>query len=127
MARGVLILMLVIQIFMIAAWQVVIRRLQILTINMYLATELDKQNANLETDPYTDPCLEGTGSPCSFCCIVSKGECSRDIRACDPVMITERHTSNFYIMIICILSVVCGCPLMAALMNCFMTTRFFAE
>jgi len=38
-------------------------------------------------NPYTDPCVEAQSTACSYCCIVSKGECSRDIRACDPVIV----------------------------------------
>ena len=74
-------------------------------------------------NPYEDPCTEANGGVCSYCCIVSKGECSRDIRACDPIFVTDRHFENFYIMLLVILGVVCGCPLFAVIMNCCMTAR----
>ncbi len=75
-----------------------------------------------------DACTEGNGgAACSYCCIVSKGECSRDLRACDPILVQNRHFENFYIMLAVILGVVCGCPLLAAIMNCCITARFMAD
>jgi len=41
--------------------------------------------------------------------------------------VDDRQFENLYIMIICLLAVVCGCPLIATIMNCCMTTRFFVE
>ena len=98
------------------AWQVVI------------PTEEDRARASDENNPYVDPCTEGNGgAACSYCCLVSKGECSRDIRACDPILVYNRHFENFYIMLLVILSVVCGCPLFAAIMNCCLTVRFLTD
>ena len=93
-----------------------------------VATEEDRKRGPESENPYVDPCTEANGgAACSYCCIVSKGECSRDIRACDPILVTNRNFENFYIMLLVILGVVCGCPLLAALMNCCMTSRFMTE
>jgi hypothetical protein len=98
------------------AWQVVI------------PSEEDRARATDENNPYVDACTEANGgAACSYCCLVSKGECSRDIRACDPILVNNRHFENFYIMLLVILSVVCGCPLFAAIMNCCITVRFLKD
>ena len=98
------------------------------TWQVVIPSEEDRARATAEENPYVDPCTEANGNAaCSYCCIVSKGECSRDIRACDPILVYNRHFENFYIMLLVILSVVCGCPLFAFLMNCCLTVRFMAE
>ena len=85
----------------------------------YLATDENRADPN-----YSDVCSAETGVLCTYCCIVSKGECSRDMRACHPVLIENRETENFYMMFIIILGVVCGCPLIASLMRCCLSSRF---
>jgi hypothetical protein len=97
-------------------------------INFDIATEEQKATVGTDSeDAYVDACNAESGVACTYCCILSKGECSRDIRACDPILVDNRKFENLYIMIACLLGVVCGCPLVATIMNCCMTTRFFAE
>ena len=84
-----------------------------------LATDDNKASGS----NYTDVCMAETGTPCTFCCIVSKGECSRDIRACHPVAISQREFSYLYTMAGLIASVVCGLPLLAGCLKCCMTVR----
>ena len=93
-----------------------------------LATEEQKATVGTEAeDAYSDPCNAESGVACTYCCIISKGECSRDIRACEPILVDNRNFENLYVMVACLLGVVCGCPLLATIMNCLMTSRFFVE
>ena len=87
-----------------AAIQIYIRKIE--TIKA-LVTDEDRANPD-----YSDPCLEAQSEFCTYCCILSKGECSRDIRACDPILVDNRDFENFYILIGGLLGVVCGCPLL---------------
>lgn len=89
---------------------------------LFLASDEDKANVN-----YTDACMVEKNTPCTYCCIVSKGECSRDIRACYPVVVDYREFEYIYIMIGLIVSVVCGIPLLAICLRCCMTVRCFKE
>jgi hypothetical protein len=84
-----------------------------------LATDEDRVNPD-----YTDPCFEAQNEMCSYCCILSKGECSRDIRACDPVPVDTRHFSFFYILVATLVAVICGCPLIAQIYMGMVHTRF---
>ena len=87
-------------------------RMKYILVIYILASDEDKARVTDPDNPYTDACVDGNGgAACSFCCIISKGECSRDIRACNPILVKDRHFENFYYMLAIILGVVCGCPL----------------
>lgn len=49
-------------------------------INIVIPTDEQRLDPN-----YVDPCSVDNNGPCSYCCIISTGSCSRDIRACNPV------------------------------------------
>lgn len=85
----------------------------------YEATDEDRTNPD-----YTDPCMEAQGEICSYCCILSKGECSRDIRACDPILVDNRDFWLFYVLIGALVGVICGCPLLAKVYMALIHTRF---
>ena len=84
----------------------------------FVATDDDRVNPD-----YTDPCVEAFSAVCTYCCIISKAECSRDIRACDPIMVEDRHFHLFYIMVGCIIAVMCGCPLFAKFLDAILMNR----
>ena len=84
-----------------------------------IATDEDRANPD-----YTDPCFEAQSEMCTYCCILSKGECSRDIRACDPVLLDLRQFSYFYILVGALVAVICGCPLLAQIYMGLVHSRF---
>lgn len=119
-------ILIIAQLALLNCWQVVIRKFH--EVQCTIATEEQKATVGTESeDAYVDSCSAESGVSCTYCCILSKGECSRDIRACEPIIVDNRHFENLYIMIGCLLAVVCGCPLVASIMNCLMTSRFLVE
>jgi hypothetical protein len=100
------------------SWQVYVRKSTLYLYNAFIATDEDRANVN-----YTDPCFESTGAICTYCCILSKEECSRDIRACEPVLVDDRRLFIFYILIGTMLAVMCGCPLFAKIMDHSLNSR----
>jgi len=84
----------------------------------FVATDEDREDPD-----YTDPCVEAVNTICTYCCILSKEECSRDIRACDPIPVEDRQYYQFYIFIGFILSVLCGLPLFAMILKAMLMTR----
>ena len=62
-------------------------------------------------DPkYVDPCSVDNNGPCSYCCIISTGTCSRDIRACNPVY--KKEFSNLGLMLFFVLGPTMGFALL---------------
>ena len=72
------------------------------SLKLYLATNEDKSNPK-----YTDSCLESTGAICSYCCIISMGSCSRDIRACNPVYGKDFTPLLIMLAFVCSMSMTC--------------------
>ena len=103
----VLVLSLIILVKECSSFQVYVRKI-IIWLKHPIATEEDRLNPN-----YTDPCFSELGSICTYCCILSKGECSRDIRACEPMLVDDRKFYLFYLLIGTMIGVLCGCPLAA--------------
>ena len=107
------------------SWQVYVRKSPAYLYSALLATDEDRANVN-----YTDPCFESSGEICTYCCILSKEECSRDIRACEPILVDDRRFFIFYILIGTMLAIMCGCPLFAKIMDhslnsrCWKVSRF---
>jgi hypothetical protein len=99
-------------------WQVYVRKLPPNLYYAFVATDEDRANVN-----YTDPCFESSGTICTYCCILSKEECSRDIRACEPILVDDRRFFIFYILIGTMLAVMCGCPLFAKIMDHSLNSR----
>ena len=60
---------------------------------------------------------------CDYCCILSSGQCSRDLRACYPVQTVERRLHYIIILLIYVVGGICLCPFVAVCMKLFMTVR----
>ena len=101
-----------------SSWQVYIRKGVFSFYTKFVATEADRKNPD-----YNDPCFSELSIICSYCCILSKGECSNDIRACDPMMVDERNFHFFYIMVGTLIGVICGCPLAAKILEYLINSR----
>ena len=87
-------------------------------LNKCVVTDDDRNNPN-----YTDPCLVSQGILCSYCCVFNLKTCSRDIQACD--IVTDRDYDQLSYMIFFIASVVCGCPMIAFILQILINKRFF--
>ena len=103
------------------AWQVYLRKEYLSSNSKFVATEEDRKNPD-----YSDPCVVEVGIICNYCCIISKGECSNDIRACDPIIPEERNFLFFYIMVGTMICVICGCPLAAKVLEYTINSRCLA-